>query len=348
MNFRLTALCCLISVAGTLSAQNKGVGWWRFDEGSLQVISDSSDTGNNGFLGATSAIDPNDPSWIQPGRLGPSSLNFFLQDFAQVPVNTTLQPAAVTVQAWVKAPGSPGAFKYIVGKGAYGCLAASYALYTGAGGGAAFYIYNGSNPVMSPSVPSSSIWNGAWHHLVGTYDGSTVQLYLDGVEVGSGTPTGGAPIAYNLSTSNDLFFGGYNPAGCALPFTGSIDEVRIWNQALTPAVISTLANKSCNYVSVSVNPTTVHTGGLVMVSAKLQNCLTSFQPVNIEFDTMAPCEKTVHASIPLTLPPNFSEGFTIPIFIPHGTCTGSYSVRATTSINGFPVVMNSASLNVTP
>lgn len=349
-NIRIAVLCGLLFTAGTLSAQNQGVGWWRFDETTGQLTSDSSGSGNNGFLGSTTVADPDDPTWLMPGRLGPSSLSFAFQDFARVPVSNTLQPAAVSVQAWIQAPDSPGTFKYIVAKGATGCTAASYGLYTGPEGGAAFYIFNGSNYILSPLAPSSSVWNGAWHHLMGTYDGSSVHLFLDGAEVGSGTSAGGTQIAYNLSTTNDLSIGSYNAAGCPLPlsFTGSIDEVRIWNQALSAAVISTLATKACNFVSVGVKPTTVALGGFVTVSGQLQNCLASSQPIVVEFDTMTPCTKSLSASIPLTLPAHASLGLSLPLFIPKKTCTGSYSVRATTSINGVPVVMSSATLNVTP
>src|SRR5579872_1703610 len=150
----ICTLCFLLSAAGALNAQNTGVGWWRFDETLGQVIGDSSGSGNNGFLGSAITPDPNDPTWILPGRLGPSALNFLLQDFAQVPVSASLQPKNVSVQAWVKAPGSPGAFEYIVGKGASDCTAASYALYTGKDGGAIFYIFNGSGFFLSPAVPS--------------------------------------------------------------------------------------------------------------------------------------------------------------------------------------------------
>jgi Concanavalin A-like lectin/glucanases superfamily len=40
------------------------------------------------------------------------------------------------------------------------------------------------------------VWDGKWHHAAGTYDGSTVRLFIDGVEVGRGTPAN-TPIASN-------------------------------------------------------------------------------------------------------------------------------------------------------
>jgi hypothetical protein len=53
-------------------------------------------------------------------------------------------------------------------------------------------------------------------------------------------------------------------------------------------------------------------------------------------------------SIPVILPSGFSQNVSFPLFIPRGTCTGLYTVTATTSVNSFPVVMSSAALTVTP
>lgn len=268
------SICSFFGTAGTLTAQNAGVAWWRFDETTGEIITDSSGAGNNGFRGDSSAADVDDPSWITPGRLGPSALAFTPQNFVQIPDHASLEPAQVSVQAWVQSAVAPANYAYIVGKGASDCISSSYALYTGAAGGAAFYISTPSGFILSPAVPPASIWNGAWHHLMGTYDGSTVRLFLDGVQVGSGTPTGGARIVYNMPNSNDVLIGSYDPTACALAFNGKIDEVRIWNQALSPAVISTLATRSCNFVTTSVKPNTIAQGGFVTVTwhPKLYGC----------------------------------------------------------------------------
>jgi Concanavalin A-like lectin/glucanases superfamily len=86
-----------------------------------------------------------------------------------------------------------------VAKGAQDCDRASYGLYSSSNGGMAFYISGAagasSNWYRSPEAPAS-VWDGKWHHAAGTYDGSTVRLFIDGVEVGRGTPAN-TPIAYN-------------------------------------------------------------------------------------------------------------------------------------------------------
>ena len=134
---RFVASCCLplcgfFGTASTLSAQNAGVAWWRFDEAAGQTITDSSGAANNGFLGNSPAIDVDDPLRVSPGRLGPSALAFSPQNFVQIPDHASLEPAQVSVQAWVQSAVAPADFAYIVGKGASDCVSASYALYTGA------------------------------------------------------------------------------------------------------------------------------------------------------------------------------------------------------------------------
>src|SRR6202011_4717079 len=110
-----------------------------------------------------------------------------------------LQPAQVTVDAWVKASAT-GTYAYLLSKGANANAAASYALYTGSSGGLFFYIYNGTATAISPDA-GTAIWDNNWHHVAGTFDGTAVRLFVDGVQVGGGTPTSIA-IGYNLPTGN--------------------------------------------------------------------------------------------------------------------------------------------------
>jgi hypothetical protein len=155
-----------------------------------------------------------------------------------VPDSAALEPQnAVSVGAYVKASGTPGAFKYLVAKGANACFASSYALYTGANSGLEFYVSQNGGMTYSISPDSgANIWDGNWHFVVGTYDGHNVRLYVDGKQVGNGTPATG-PIGYGLPTGKDLFLGHYD--GCqGFDFEGSIDEPTVWNQALSASQIS--------------------------------------------------------------------------------------------------------------
>lgn len=74
-----------------------------------------------------------------------------------------------------------------------------------------------------------------WSHAVARYDGSTMKLYLNGVEVGSTAKTGSLSTNANIGVNI-----GRNPDGYG-EWDGRIDDTRIYNKALTPAEIQQLA-----------------------------------------------------------------------------------------------------------
>jgi hypothetical protein len=206
-------------------------GWWPMNEGSGQTVYDWSGNRNHGTLGSTPGVDSSDPAWTQ-GLFGGAgrALAFDDNDFVSIANDRSLEPRRLTVSAWLRGPESPGRFRYVVAKGSQECEAASYGLYTGRESGLAFYIFDGTNFHVSPEAPAS-VWDGRWHNAAGTFDGSRVRLFIDGREVGSGTPVpAGTAIAYPLDDGSGAI-GGY-PGGCSLTLEGDIDTVRIWNQAL--------------------------------------------------------------------------------------------------------------------
>ena len=150
--------------------------------------------------------------------------------------------SSVSVSAWVKNQGSPGVYRYIVAKGGTGCIAASYGLYSGPNGGLQFYVSNGRGTTYTRSPDAGTgVWDGNWHMVVGTYDGSTVREFVDGREIGNGVPHSG-PLEYLLPDSNNFYIGGY--PGCALPFVGTIDEVNVWSRALSAADVQALFDQA--------------------------------------------------------------------------------------------------------
>jgi len=169
-----------------------------------------------------------------PGRVG-QAFTFGEQGYVQAGPSSSLQTANITAMAWVRHVGSPGADNYVLSQGGEGCVAASYALYTGLGN-LSFYVFDGGTFWSSPDA-GPGVWDGNWHLVAGTYDGQAVRLYVDGAEVGSGTPTN-VLIAYALPYQQ-FDIGAYRGT-CELRFNGDIDEVRIFNRALSAAEIQNI------------------------------------------------------------------------------------------------------------
>jgi len=190
------------------------MGWWKFDEGTGDIAYDSSGYGNDGTIhGAT---------WAD-GKFG-KALSFDGDDYVDVPDDDSLKPELVTLEAWVKSDGSPGRYKYIAGK-KYAPGWGSYHLYTGNTGGLRFYIGHSGGFIASPDA-GTGIWDDNWHHIVGTYNGYVVKLYVDGNEISGGTETT-EDIAYN---SENFYIGSY---GTGYYFKGLIDEVKVYNRPLS-------------------------------------------------------------------------------------------------------------------
>jgi len=87
-----------------------------------------------------------------------------------------------------------------------------------------------------PDVYSNaSLRDNAWHHVVCTYDESIMKLYIDNV-LQDDTASSSVTITYTGTTS----FIGDRTGGTN--FEGSMDELGVWNRALTQAEVTELYN----------------------------------------------------------------------------------------------------------
>ncbi len=151
--------------------------------------------------------------------------------YLQVPNTASLNPAAITVESWVKTTDG-GASRSILSK-TNGCASSGYLMWlnqNGVGAGKpGFWV--GDGPWLDANV---TVHDGQWHHIAGTFDGTTARIYVDGVLSNSRVST------ENLSSSNALQIGGSTYCGNLL--NGNIDEVKIWNYVLTPQQVQQSMN----------------------------------------------------------------------------------------------------------
>ncbi len=210
------------------------VGWWRFNNESGEspiFFRDRSSQGNNGTCSETTC-----PTSIS-GKFG-NALGFDgSDDYLEVPDSPSLNPSYITVEAWFNAVnGTLETQKSLVQKPYTNHMYPYYQYllslvdtgnYTKQAGFSVTI-----NGVLHEIGASNLNYNyGEWHYLVGTYDGSNVTLYLDGVLAATEAASG--PLnSYNTA----LRFGSYpnlNKTSDYI-FNGKIDEVRIHNRALSP------------------------------------------------------------------------------------------------------------------
>jgi hypothetical protein len=78
------------------------------------------------------------------------------------------------------------------------------------------------------------VWDGRWHFVAGTFDGATIRLFVDGVEIGNGATTSLA-MGYGLDSALP-FIGAYR-GSCDLTFRGDLGQVNVWNEALPVSTI---------------------------------------------------------------------------------------------------------------
>jgi len=223
------AAALALALPASASAATDLAGFWHLDESAGTTASDDSANANHGTIDGASRI---------AGRFTRALTFDGVDDQVVVARDPSMEPQRITVEAWVRAPTSPGSFRYVLANSANQCQTSSYGLYTGLEGGLGFVVSNGdeNSDTISPFAPPTAVWDGQWHHVAGTYDGSSVRMYVDGVEVGTGTPTT-LPIAYGLQTSTDTRFGTFGGT-CSLPYTGDLDEPRVWRRALSPVEIA--------------------------------------------------------------------------------------------------------------
>ena len=98
-----------------------------------------------------------------------------------------------------------------------------------------FYVYTTSAVLANKAAPST----GVWHYLVGTYDGSNVTVYIDGV---AGTPV--AQTGNTNAVNTNLQFGSKD--GANYPINGYGDEARISSIARSADWIKTEYNNQCS------------------------------------------------------------------------------------------------------
>jgi hypothetical protein len=214
------------TVSVTVTAPSTGlVGAWGFNEASGTTTADASGNGRTGTI--REAVRT-------AGRSGGALRFDGVNDWVTVADHATLDlTTGMTIEAWVR-PAAMSGWETVVTKERSGGYA--YALYAQDGaplaGGAAVPSGNVRVGTADRTLRGTTqVPTGQWTHLATTYDGAVQRLFVNGIEVSSRTQTGTIAV-----TAGALRIGG-NAAWADEFFEGDIDDVRIYNRALSPAEV---------------------------------------------------------------------------------------------------------------
>ena len=190
--------------------------YWRLGEATGTVAADQLATRNGTYA--------NGPALGQPGALfndPATSVGFNgTTQYVQAPSDAALNLATFSVEVWAKPTGGAGTYHGVIASRLY---PQGWVVYLAADGTWEFWINSGTG--MS-SVSGSAATLNSWQHLVGTYDGTTAKLYVNGVAVGSAAIAG-----YQAQSGNPLNIG-QSEVGDNFYFPGQLEEAAVYGAAL--------------------------------------------------------------------------------------------------------------------
>jgi hypothetical protein len=230
---------CIFLIAATLThgqvnaqATANLVGAWQLNEGIGTTTADSSSSGKTGTL-------VNSPAWTT-GHTG-SALTFNApNEYVAVDGGGTLanlHTSGLTVAAWIKPASATGR---IVDKNNDDYGGWFFKLESD---GTLQFVSNAFEAAPALRSSGDAIDMGTWQHVAATWDGSAtgshIHLYINGV-LSDGAGSNGSGTIHTDSTTP--FAIGNRPVDAARGFDGNIDDVQVFDRALTATEIQGLVN----------------------------------------------------------------------------------------------------------
>ncbi|QOX79893.1 hypothetical protein FY034_13445 [Trichlorobacter lovleyi] len=185
-----------------------------------------------------------------PGKLG-QAFNFdgTAQNIS-IPHSSLLDiSGAHTVAFWVKLAAKPASGKsfYLVNQWVDGKEDKQVTIDAD---GKVHYVLYGTT-ASSGVTSATALQTGVWTHVVASYDGAAMKIYLDGVLDASLAASG------NVANSSGKLYLGYNPGrvsqGSEVPFYGQLDELLWYNRALSATEIPAMMENYTYTLTVSVS-----------------------------------------------------------------------------------------------
>jgi len=216
----LISFIFVLSIAGNASADLAA--YWPLDEGAGDTIYDTSGNDNNGTI--------NGATW-STGKYG-NALEFNGQDnYVEIPTSDSLEIVDnVTVAAWINWIDAGDTWICILANGQQNGPWENYGLFINRTSRFLYFTLSLDDEHVPQQTPNDITVPDEWVHVCATWDGSTARIYVN-AEMKLEIAKPGSLSAPGLP----LRIGHRN--GSAHYFSGTIDEVRIYNHALTEVEI---------------------------------------------------------------------------------------------------------------
>jgi hypothetical protein len=232
---------------------------YDMDKGYGTTLDDLSSSNNDGII--------NGASWVN-GKYGKALSFDGISQYARVPANPSLNPTRITLACWVKFVGSVPAGDVQLIQKAFTSHSAPYYQYSIVKWSAGPFLFSCTIGGTSYAVTGGSSLVDTFYFVVGTYDGTTMNLYINDVLVGSLEQVGSIS---GYDTPVDL--GRYTNVE-AYTRIDVLDELRIYNRGLSQAEVTELYQYSPYQVPSSFN---THTAIYALSTTQIVNNLTGYE-----------------------------------------------------------------------
>jgi len=189
--------------------------------GSGTTVTDLSGSGNNGTLVSSPTYQ-----YLNIGRFGFNGTSSYIN----LGNPSSLKPSVVSACAWVRTTDLNR--QSMIVDGNFQNSGQGYLLQFNASNQALFACRL-NNSTFNSASGTTSVAANTWYHVVGTYDGTTIKVYVNGVLEGSTAYSGG--IGYS---SANLAIGVYQSLISGYSLNGYVGPVQIYNRAITAAEVA--------------------------------------------------------------------------------------------------------------
>ncbi len=218
------------------------LGYWKFDEGFGTTANNSGNLGStiNGTLTNMASPATSTSGWTASAKYN-KGLNFDASnDYIDMGSPAIIDDLTTkSISTWINLTNTPSVNYRIIGK-TDNLGGSGWGLYIDSS--RRFGAFSDYNPTDASSFCNTGVSLNTWTHLTATFDPVTAkwQLYMNGQECIYNTQTAGTSAAFT-DASSSLVIGGVVSA--SRYFSGTIDEVKLYSQTLTPAQVKLDMNR---------------------------------------------------------------------------------------------------------